>query len=104
MSDYRLTGDFLDDFDKILYHRAEEAGWDISTELEASIFDSLARLAADPGIGHTRTDLTRKPVHFYPVEPYLIVYERDLRPIVVHAILHGARDVKRILRGRFHLR
>jgi plasmid stabilization system protein ParE len=100
MSGYRFTADSIDDFDKILYHLAEEAGWGISTELEARIFESLATLASDPGIGHTRADLTRQYVHFYTVEPYLIVYERDTRPIVIHAILHGARDVKRILRNR----
>lgn len=100
MSGYRFTADAIDDLDKLLYYLAEQSGWGLSTRIEAELFESFALLAANPGLGHSRTDLTREPVVFFTIDPYLIVYDRDTNPIVIHAILHGSRDLKRTLRSR----
>ena len=37
---------------------------------------------------------------FFPVYSYLIVYRPRTEPLQVAAILHGRRDVERILKGR----
>jgi antitoxin ParD1/3/4/toxin ParE1/3/4 len=45
-----------------------------------------------PRIGHARTDLTDRPVLFWPLHDILIAYRPDTRPIQVVRVLHGARD------------
>ena len=53
-----------------------------------------------PGIGHWRHDLTDEPVKFFSVYSYLIVYRPNTEPLQVIAILHGRRDIERLLRER----
>jgi plasmid stabilization system protein ParE len=43
-------------------------------------------------------DLTDRPVKFWSVYSYLVVYYRQANHSIV-AVLHGARDVERLLRG-----
>jgi antitoxin ParD1/3/4/toxin ParE1/3/4 len=61
------------------------------------LFVSLARM---PGQGHTRKDLTNRPVLFFPLYSFLVVYRQDVRPVRIMAILRGKRDLKRILKER----
>jgi len=39
-------------------------------------------------------------VRFFPVYSYLIVYRPATKPLQVVAVLHGRRDVEKILRQR----
>ena len=52
-----------------------------------------------PGIGHRRQDLTPRPLLFFPLYSYLIVYRRDDRDRIV-AVIHGRRNVKGVLKDR----
>lgn len=63
-----------------------------------AIYDAIAKLAESPGIGHTRQDLTDRPLKFWNIYSYLLVYDPSSRPITIVAVLHGARDVKQLLR------
>ena len=45
-----------------------------------------------PGQGHTRKDLTTRPVLFFPLYSYLVVYQPDVRPIRIMAVLRGKRQ------------
>ena len=63
-------------------------------------YQSFGRLATTPGMGHRREDLTRRDVRFWPIYSYLVVYQRSSRPLLVIAVLHGNRDVKRLLQDR----
>jgi plasmid stabilization system protein ParE len=47
-----------------------------------------------------RRDLTDLPLRFRPVFSCLIVYDAVRRPIEIVSVLHGARDLKRILSER----
>jgi plasmid stabilization system protein ParE len=47
-----------------------------------------------------RKDLTDLDVRFFTVYSYLIVYRPDTVPLQVVAILHGRRDVDKVLRQR----
>jgi plasmid stabilization system protein ParE len=100
MSSYRLTELASNDLRQIVAYLAEHASEEVALRIEDEFFASLDSLAAFPGQGHRRSDLTRLPVVFFTVDPYLIVYQRDISPIVIHAIFHGARDVKRHLKAR----
>jgi len=54
-------------------------------------------LAERPGIGHTRADLADEIVRFWPVFSYLVIYRADMKPIQIVRVLHGKRDVRRLL-------
>jgi plasmid stabilization system protein ParE len=51
-----------------------------------------------PQMGHKREDLTDRPVRFWSVFSYLVVYDPVSSPLAVIAILHGARDVEELLK------
>ena len=52
-----------------------------------------------PGMGHCRQDLTDRPVKFWGVYSYLIVYDPASLPLTVITVLHGARDVEHLLKN-----
>jgi hypothetical protein len=53
-----------------------------------------------PGQGHVRKDLTRRPVLFIPLYSFLVVYQPDVAPIRIMAVLRGKRNLKSYLRKR----
>ena len=65
--------------------------------LRLQILDSCQRIATNPGIGHRREDLTDKPVLFWPVAYYLIIYNPARKPVEVVRVVHGARDIPSLL-------
>jgi antitoxin ParD1/3/4 len=75
---------------------SEEAADRVQSEFFET-FDALARM---PGQGHSRKDLTRRPVLFFPLYSYLIVYQPEIDPIRIMAVVHGRRNVKRVLKKR----
>jgi len=58
------------------------------------------KLAGIPNSGHRRTDLTSRKVLFYRIFSYLVIYEPESNPLQILGILHGKRNVSRILRQR----
>ncbi|MBI1785987.1 MAG: type II toxin-antitoxin system RelE/ParE family toxin [Acidobacteria bacterium] len=66
----------------------------------AEFRQSFRFLAKMPGTGHTRQDLTKQPVLFWPVRSYLIIYRAGIQPLEIVAVLHGKRNLRRVLRGR----
>jgi antitoxin ParD1/3/4/toxin ParE1/3/4 len=70
----------------------------MADRVETVIRDRIIFLSENPGAGHWRKDLTPEAVKFFPVYSYLIVYRPDTRPLQVVAILHGRRDVERMLK------
>jgi antitoxin ParD1/3/4 len=69
-----------------------------ASALQEEFFEAIAGLAIMPGKGHKRDDLTDRPVHFFRVRSYLIVYRADSDPIQIVAVLHAARDIPTVLR------
>ena len=65
-----------------------------------AITEAFRSLSKNPGLGHKRADLTGKPYLFWPVHSYIVIYRAQTRPIEIIAVLHGARDVPRILHNR----
>jgi antitoxin ParD1/3/4/toxin ParE1/3/4 len=68
--------------------------------VESVILEKLAFLAKSPEAGHRRKNLTDEDVKFFPVYSYLVVYRPKPKPLQVVSILHGRRDVERVLRDR----
>jgi len=67
------------------------------------ILEAIRKLAPFPQQGHTRPDLTSKPLRFQTIRDYLIAYAPDEKPLLVISVLHGRRNpriIAAILRGR----
>ena len=54
-------------------------------------------LADRPGIGHLRADLSGDAFLFWPVLSYLVIYRPGTDPLQIVRVLHGKRDVRRLL-------
>jgi antitoxin ParD1/3/4/toxin ParE1/3/4 len=78
----------------------KESSQNTAEHVESVIREKLVFLAGSQGTGHRRRDLTSADVRFFPVYSYLIVYRPDTEPLQVAAILHGARDVAKLLLAR----
>lgn len=100
MKPFVVSPHAADDLNGIWLYLAEEAGEEIADRSLLRLAESFVRLAEDPGTGHRRSDLTRLPLHFLFVEPYMVIYQRDCAPLAIHAVLHGARDLRKLLRSR----
>lgn len=83
---------------EILDYLADESE-SAAIRVRDAIYDAVGKLAERPGIGHTREDLTSRPLKFWSVYSYLIVYDPARRPLTIVAVVHGARDVERLLMG-----
>ena len=71
---------------------------DAADRVEREIQQAVSMLARNPGLGHCRRDLTSKPVRFWPVHSYLIIYLPDSRPLEIVRILSGYRDIAELLK------
>lgn len=58
---------------------------------------AMLKLAEMPEMGHYRSDLADEPLRFWPVYSYLIIYRPEERPLQVVRVLHGARDIRKLL-------
>jgi antitoxin ParD1/3/4 len=74
--------------------------FEAADSLMAEFEEAFRRAATNPLAGHSRQDLTAKPVRFWNVRQYLVIYRPRKRPIEIVAVLHGSRDIARILGGR----
>lgn len=77
-----------------------ESSEETADRVESVIREKFIYLAAFPGGGHIRSDLTKAPVRFFSVYSYLIVYRPETKPLQIVAILHGRRDTPKLLKKR----
>jgi plasmid stabilization system protein ParE len=100
MRRYILAPEAAADLVEIWRYLKNKASFEIAQKVERAIRDKIVFLASMPGAGHWRRDLTEEPVRFFAVYSYLIVYRPETKPLQVVAILHGSREVERILPKR----
>jgi len=97
VSRYLLSPEARQDLADIRAYLREQAGARVARHVLGQIRDALEFLSRTPGAGHVREDLTEAPVKFWPVFSYLIVYRPEPRPIGIVRVLHGGRDLGRLL-------
>ena len=97
MNRFVLTEPAKRDLDQIKSFLLEKAGPTITRRVLKDIRAALKLLGKEPGAGHIREDLTGRPVKFWPVYSYMIVYDPETSPIQILRILHGMRDIEEIL-------
>jgi plasmid stabilization system protein ParE len=98
---YALAPEAALDLVQIWRYIKKQSSVAVADRVESVIRDRIVFLARTPGAGHWSKNLTDETVKFFPVYSYLIVYRPETKPLQVVAILHGHRNVERILKGRF---
>ncbi len=102
MSDYVLTPLAKADIFDIWAYIAENSE-PVADRVEQAIYDACAFLAQGPVRGHTRPDLTTRSLRFWTLSRYpnyTVVYRPETAPLQIVAVLHGKRNIRRILRQR----
>jgi antitoxin ParD1/3/4 len=99
MSGYSLSPQAVEDLFEIWQYIAQDSE-DAANRVQSEFFETFVALARTPGQGHDRKNLTTKPVLFFALYSYLIVYQADVNPIRILALVHGRRNVKRVLKQR----
>ena len=102
MSTYALTPlAKADIFDIWSYIAADSE--DAANRVEQAIYDACGFVAEAPLHGHSRPDLTTRPLRFWTLTRYpnyTLVYRPQTVPLQVVAVLHGKRNIQRILKQR----
>jgi antitoxin ParD1/3/4 len=102
MSGYALTPLAKADIFDIWSYIAGDSQ-DAADRVEQAIYDACAFLTDGPLRGHSRPDLTTRPVRFWTLTRYpnyTIVYRPETTPLQIIAVLHGKRNIRRILKDR----
>jgi plasmid stabilization system protein ParE len=98
-SRFIFTEEAETDLLEILDYLADERE-SAAVRVRDAIYDAVEKIAERPGIGHTREDLTDRALKFWSVYSYLVVYDPESRPLTIVAVLHGARNVGEMLKGK----
>jgi plasmid stabilization system protein ParE len=97
MPRYFLVPEARKDMTEILQYIAVDSV-DAALRVHDRFLEIFELLAANPDAGHFRDDLTSRPVRFFPVYSYLVVYSADTHPVEIVRVLGGAQDVGAILK------
>jgi len=100
MSRYILAPQAAQDLIDIWRYIREQSSVTIADRVERTIRDRMGFLSSHPRAGHWRRDMTSQNVKFFSVYSYLIVYKPDTKPLQIVSLLHGRRDVEKILKDR----
>ncbi len=90
----RAQQDLVDIRDYYLEQGSSRAGRKTLVEF----VEAFRLLARTPKLGHRREDLAQaRPLLFWPVRDYLIVYRPERKPIEIVTVVRGSRDVRALL-------
>jgi toxin ParE1/3/4 len=92
-----LTPEARTDLVEIWNHIAEDS-FDRADQVLERLYDTFARLAQAPGMGHHRRDLADARYRFWTVYSYVIAY-REATPLEIVAVVHGARQLEAFLQN-----
>jgi plasmid stabilization system protein ParE len=96
VKDFELSRRALKDLELICQYISND-----SVDAADAVLDDFERcfsqLADFPGMGHRRSDLTNRNLRFWPVHSYLVIYQQS-NPLRIVRVIHGKRDVRRILK------
>src|ERR1700720_5038259 len=102
MSVYVLTSLAKADIFDIWSYIADDSE-DAADRVEQAIYNACAFAAEAPMRGHSRPDLTTRALRFWTLTrypTYTVVYRPETAPLQVVAVLHGKRNIQRILKQR----
>lgn len=92
---YRLLPAAISDLSDIDLWSLEHFGLSVADKTQNRFFTTFELLAEAPHLGRERKDVTSRPVRFFFLKPFWIVYEPSVPPLI-HRVFHAARDLARI--------
>jgi toxin ParE1/3/4 len=101
MSRFVLHPEAYTDLDEIWEYISADS-LDAADRIREEIFDAIQSLVDFPYTGHSRPDLTARPLRFQSLRDYVIAYAPDEKPLAVVAELHSRRNprvIAAILKG-----
>jgi antitoxin ParD1/3/4 len=102
MSEFVLHPAACKDLEEIWEYIAADS-LDAADRIREEIYESIQSLVPFPHVGHSRPDLTIRPLRFQVVRDYVIAYAPDEKPLAIIAVLHGRRNprvIAALLRAR----
>ena len=101
MSRYVLMPAAKDDLADIRDYYLEEAGYSVARQMVVEFVEAFRSLARTPGAGHVRQDLAEdRPILFWPMRDYLILYKPSSKPLEILSIVRGSRDFPALIGRR----
>jgi toxin ParE1/3/4 len=98
MSGYILTPAAQEDLTDIRDYYLEEAGRRVARQMLVEFVEAFRFLARTPGAGHKREDLAEeRPILFWPMRDYLILYKPDSAPLRIITIARAAETYRQSL-------
>ena len=76
---------------------------DAADRVEQAIYDACAFVAQAPMRGHSRPGITTRSLRFWTLTRfpnYAVVYRPETAPLEIVAVMHGRRNIRRILKER----
>lgn len=93
MKSYTLTDEAEDGLAQILLYVEHQFDFATALQVLQKIEIACEKLALNPGLGHSRPDITSKEsIRFWPVGPSLIAYRKSGSTIEVLFIERGSRN------------
>ena len=99
MGAYDVSAEAQNDLFEI-WRRIARDSVDLANRIDGEFHELFGSVGRMPTFGHTRRDLTPRPLFFFPLYSFLVVYQPEVKPIRIMAVLRAKRNVKRILRER----
>jgi antitoxin ParD1/3/4/toxin ParE1/3/4 len=100
LDSFELSDDAIVDIEAIWLFLLGKEGLEKADQVVTDLFKIFYKLSDVPHSGHRRPDLTSRQVLLYRVFSYLIVYDPQSKPLRIFGVLHGRRDILRILKER----
>lgn len=100
MKRFVLSPEAAQDLNDIWEYIADNS-LDAADRFLGKLHDQILALAQNPGMGHRREDLAGdRPLLFWPVGNYLIIYTATKGFVEIVAVAHGKRDMPAFIKGR----
>jgi plasmid stabilization system protein ParE len=96
---FLLTPEAKSDLSEILLDVADNSP-DTAERLRSEIYDAFQRLGQSPGIGHYHEELLDRRYRFWNFYSYVVCYVWQAKPILIVAVVHGARDLASFFSAR----
>ncbi len=101
MSSYILAPVARQDLADMREYYLEEAGYRVPRQMMIERVEAFSFLARTSGAGHKREDLAEdRPILFWPMRDYLILYEPDTAPLQIVKIVSGSQKLPKIIGRR----
>ena len=88
---------------ELLRSHIAEDNEDAAARVQQAIYEACALVAEAPLRGHSRPDLTTRSLRFWTLTRYpnySVVYRPETAPLQIVAVLHGKRNIRRVLQQR----